>query len=41
MAGRMAGVGAIRRAEYEHLASMIERELGTSEGALVAAFAPR
>ena len=41
MAGRMAGVGAIRRTEYEHLASEIERELGMAEGALVVAFAPR
>ena len=41
MAGRMAGVGAIRLAEYQHLARAIERELGAPEEALVAAFAPR
>ena len=41
MAARMAGVGAIRRIEYEHLASVVERELGAENGALAAAFAPR
>ena len=39
MAGRMAGVGAIRHAEYEHLVASIEGELGADEGRIAAAFA--
>lgn len=31
MAGRMAGVGAIRRGEFERLASAVERALGADE----------
>jgi hypothetical protein len=38
MAGKMASVGAVRQGEYQHFASLIERELGAEGDTITGAF---